>query len=333
MQTCKGAKCVRKALPRPGKQSTTVTSISGTDARDMWAVGFAKTPRGVQRPLMWRKAGGTWSTFRSHLTVGAADESLRLTQIEVANKSKAFALGHYNYLNGSTSTLYRWNGTDWKELAPRGDNPRSPQPCDGWFNRRWSDLVVRSGQALLVGKCGVARKPTVLEQGDATWDLASGTGFPDQVAFSKGSFVGQEAWLTGTRDGTRTFYRRVDDRWAKVATKGIKGRASVADIAGPFDTKVMAVGWVNTGGGHQMRRSPGSGARAAGMRRRFQPASAAAAWSRCRSTRNTPSSPSAPTLPGTQQARHHPARSLSSAGYAAREQPLPRGGPSGLLRA
>jgi hypothetical protein len=250
VQNCSTVRCRRIALPRPDGLSTAVTSISGAARGDMWASGTYRKGK-LLRPVLWRKTGSQWAVYKSGIAVRSGAESLSLSQVEVANKSKAFALGRYNYLNGRTSTLYRWNGTDWKELAPRGDTTTFASPCDGWFRRNWSDLLVRSGSALLVGRCGGALKPTVLEQGDGTWELASGTNFPTTATWSKGAFIGQEAWLTGSRDGKRVIYKRVNNHWSKVASKGIRGRAVIGDLAGPFGDKVAAVGWVATGGGHR----------------------------------------------------------------------------------
>lgn len=250
VQECSPRRCVPKSLPRPGGNSTVVSSISGASRQDMWAVGAYRSG-GLLRPVMWRKTGSTWKIFRSGLTVQSGAEQLQLTQIEVANKSKAFALGRYNYVNGSTSTLYRWNGTAWKELAPRGDTSTFADPCEGWFNRKWSDLMVRSGSAMLVGRCGTRSKPAVLEQGTGSWHLASGSGFPDNAVWTKGSFIGEQAWLYGTRTGAKVFFKRDGGKWSKVTTKGIRGRASVADFAGPFSNRIAAVGFVRTGRGHR----------------------------------------------------------------------------------
>jgi hypothetical protein len=71
------------------------------------------------------------------------------------------------------------------------------------------------------------------------------------VVWAKGAFIGQEAWLTGTRAGKRVFYRKVGNRWAKVGTKGIRPTATVADLAGPHGQRVIAVGSLATGGGHR----------------------------------------------------------------------------------
>jgi len=249
VQQCRASKCAKTALPRLGKLSTKVLSVSGYSRGDMWAVGTARKGN-HDRPVFWRKSGTRWSIFRSGILPNPG-EGLRLTQVEVANASKAFAIGRYDYQNGKTSTLYRWNGDNWKEIAPRGDLDTFAKPCDGWFNRTWTDLVVRSGSAILVGRCSTTRKPAVFEQGDTTWEKVDGANFPTEPVFSHGSFVGQELWLTGQRAGSPVVYKRSSDRWSKVATKGLKGRISIADLAGPHAAKVMAVGSIATGHGHR----------------------------------------------------------------------------------
>lgn len=253
VQACTATRCTRTALPRPSGRSTSVSSISGTSRVDMWAVGTSRAGS-VLRPVFWRKTGATWRVFNSGVTVKDKAESLNMTQIEVANKSKAYALGRYNYLTGKTSTLYRWNGTDWKELGSFADPDQLEAPCNRWFYRDWTDLVVRSGAAMLVGSCDAPKKRqhVILQQGTGKWNVVAGNGLPANARFTKGEFVWQEAYLMGTRAGKRVIFKQTGKQWDPVTVKGLGPKTTVADLAGPFSSKVVAVGYKRTDRTHRV---------------------------------------------------------------------------------
>ena len=105
-------------LPRPNGASTVVTSIAGSAANDVWAVGWRiDNASGQHRPVFWHRARGTWKVFNAGSDFG---HNIVMTNVEVSNKSKAFALGRYRYGDRKdqiTSTVYRWNGKGWKEVA------------------------------------------------------------------------------------------------------------------------------------------------------------------------------------------------------------------------
>ena len=254
VQTCTASRCSADQLPHPTRASTTVTSISGSERTDVWAVGYT-TSGERHRPVWWHKQGGTWSIFDTNIGTGVADD-IRLQQVEVSNKSKAFATAHYRHneaTGATTSTLYRWNGNGWKEVGPVGEVPSVfAAPCDGWYNRDWVDVIARSGSAVLIGTCGSHRKQVVVEQGDTTWNVASGNGLPDNVTWRSGSLIGQQVWLVGTRNGRNLIYANDAGDWSRVTTDGMRANAAVADLAGVNASKVMAVGWIPTGRGHQI---------------------------------------------------------------------------------
>jgi hypothetical protein len=253
VHTCVKRSCKATLLPRPAGASTTVTSISGAERTDMWAVGYA-TVGGAHQPIFWRKVGKVWSIFDA-----AVDGDVALKQIEVSNKSKAFATGRIRYgdLKGNTtSTLYRWNGTGWKEVGPVLESPSVfSQPCDGWYNRNWKDVIARSGSAVVIGTCGVRKKQVVLEQGDTSWTVMQGDGLPENVTWEEGTLIGQQVWLTGMRNGRRIMVANDGDGWSRVTTEGIRANAVISDIAGVFASKVTAVGWIPTGGHHRVARA------------------------------------------------------------------------------
>jgi hypothetical protein len=257
VQKCSGRSCSAARLPRPGGHSATVMSISGSARDDMWAVGFRAAPGGERRPVFWHKGAGSWSVFDSTIDDGV-NNNIWLSQVEVSNKSKAFALGRQQFgtKDHVTSTLYRWNGTGWKEIAPVLERPSSfPSPCDGWYNRRWADVIARPGSAILFGTCGRLHKLAILEQGTTNWHLMSGDNLPTGVRWQVGAMVGQQPWLIGTRNGNRLIVANDGTGWKRVTVQGIRPKAVISDLAGPFASKVTAVGWIPTGGHHRVARA------------------------------------------------------------------------------
>jgi hypothetical protein len=253
VQTCTARRCRAAQLPRPGRASTTVTSVSGSERTDVWAVGYT-TSGDRHRPVWWHKQGSTWSILDTGIGTGVAD--IRLMQVEVSNKSKAFATARFRHneaTGATTSTLYRWNGNGWKEVGPVGEDPSVFEaPCDGWYNRNWTDVVARSGSAVLIGTCGAHRKQVVVEQGDSDWTVMTGGGLPDNVTWRTGSLVGQQVWLVGTRNGRSLIYANDAGSWSRISREGLRSKAVVSDLAGVNASKVTAVGWIATGGGHRI---------------------------------------------------------------------------------
>lgn len=257
VQRCSGRSCDATRLPRPGGRSTTATSIAGSAPNDIWAVGWHTAPGGERRPVLWHKGAGGWSVFDSAIDAGT-NKNIWLTQVEVANKSKAFALGRqvFGQNGNSTSTLYRWNGTGWKEIAPLLEDPSSfPAPCDHWYNRHWIDVIARPGSAILFGTCGTRHKLAILEQGTTSWHLMAGDNLPTGVRWQVGAMIGQQPWMIGTRNGNRIMVANDGGGWKRVTVDGIRPKAVISDLAGPFASKVTAVGWIPTGGHHRVARA------------------------------------------------------------------------------
>jgi hypothetical protein len=255
VQVCSGRSCSADRLPRPGGASTTVNAIAGSERADVWAVGYT-TANGTHRPVFWHKVGGAWSIFAASLP----NKDIVMTQVEVANKSKAFAIGRQRFglqKDKRTTTLYRWNGTGWKEVGALLDDPPSvfPAPCDGWYNRSWNDVVARPGSAIVFGTCGRLDKLAILEQGDTNWTTVEGNGFPEGVDWQTGAMVGKQVWLVGTRNDRRIIVANDGTGWSRVTTDGLRARAVVSDIAGVFASKVTIVGWIPTGHGHRVARA------------------------------------------------------------------------------
>jgi len=179
VQVCKGRSCKATRLPRPGGASAFVTSISGSAPNDVWAVGWRIDTRSKEhRPVFWHRSGGAWKVFKAGFDL---NHNVVLTTVEVANKSKAFALGRYRYgarKNQVTSTLYRWNGKGWKEVADLDHRNVFGKPCTGWYNRDFVDVIARPGSAIVLGRCGTRHRLAVLEQGDTTWSACRGAGCP-----------------------------------------------------------------------------------------------------------------------------------------------------------
>jgi hypothetical protein len=256
VQKCSARSCNATRLPRPGGKSTVVTSIAGSAADDLWAVG-SHAAGGQRRPVFWHKGAGAWSVVDTPIDDGV-NKDIWLRQIEVSNKSKAFALGRQRFGANKqvTSTLYRWNGTGWKEIAPVLEDPSSfPAPCDGWYNRRWLDVIARPGSAILFGTCGVHHKLAILEQGTTNWALMSGDNLPTGVRWQIGAMVGQQPWMIGTRNGNRLMVANDGTGWKRVTVQGIRTRAVISDLAGPFASRVTAVGWIPTGNHHRVARA------------------------------------------------------------------------------
>src|SRR4051812_36070730 len=161
-QVCKGRSCRAARLPRPGGASAVVTSVAGSSATDVWAVGWRVARSQQRRPVIWHRSGSRWKVFPAG---PAFDHNVVLTAVSVANKSKAFALGRYRYgerKNQVTSTLYRWNGTGWKEVADLDHREVFGAPCTGWYNRDFVDVVARPGSAIVFGRCGTHHRRAVL---------------------------------------------------------------------------------------------------------------------------------------------------------------------------
>jgi hypothetical protein len=256
VQLCTGRSCKATRLLRPHGDSTVVTSVAGSDRSDVWAVGWridAKTKE--HRPVFWHKAGADWKVFNAGFEL---NHNIVLTKVEVANKSKAFALGRYRHGDkpkAVTSTVYRWNGNGWKEVADLDHRSEFAAPCEGWYQRDWVDVIARPGSAILVGRCGTKHKLAVLEQGDTTWSLMSGDGLPDGVSWRVGTMVGRQAWMVGDIGKRRVIVANDGSGWKRVTTKGIRPLGTVTDLAGVFASKVTAVGSVPTGGGHRVAKA------------------------------------------------------------------------------
>jgi hypothetical protein len=256
VQSCTGRSCKATRLPRPHGDSTVVTSIAGSDRGDVWAVGWRIDPKSKEhRPVFWHKAGADWKVFNAGFEF---NHNIVLTKVEVSNKSKAFALGRYRHgdkRKAVTSTVYRWNGKGWKEVADLDHRDDFAAPCEGWYQRDWVDVIARPGSAILVGRCGTKHKLAVLEQGDTRWSLMSGDGLPNGVRWSVGSMVGRQAWLLGKVGKRRVIVANDGSGWKRVTTKGIRPLGVVTDLGGVFASKVTAVGWIPTGGGHRVAKA------------------------------------------------------------------------------
>jgi hypothetical protein len=255
VQVCSARSCRATRLPKPGGSSTTVTSIAGSAPNDVWAVGWRIVAH-QHRPVFWHRTGTTWKVFNPGAVL---NHNIVLTKVEVSNKSKAFALGRYRYgarKEQVTSTVYRWNGTGWKEVADLDHRTDFGAPCEGWYNRDFVDVIARPGSAILVGRCGTRHKRAILEQGDTTWAAMAGNGLPDGVNWRLGSMVGQQVWMVGAGSGGRRIIVANDaGTWKRVTTHGLRPAGVVTDLAGVFASKVTAVGWVPTGGGHRVARA------------------------------------------------------------------------------
>lgn len=209
---------------------------------------------GLNHPVFWHHGTGGWDIVTTD--IAGPNDDIGLTAVEVSNASKAFAIGRFDYDNGVTTTLYRWNGTGWKEISPvLDDTGVFPAPCDGWFNRGWSDVITRPGSALLIGTCGSRDKPYVLEQGDTDWKLVTDAKLPTKVQWTEGAFVGQQVWLIGQRKGHRFIVARDGGKWSRISIEGIRPSAKVLDLSGLFASKVTAVGYVPAGAGHRIARA------------------------------------------------------------------------------
>ena len=257
VQACSGRSCKAIRLPRPNGASTVVTSIAGSAANDVWAVGWRiDNASGQHRPVFWHRARGIWKVFNPGSDFG---HNIVMTNVEVSNKSKAFALGRYRYGDRKdqiTSTVYRWNGKGWKEVADLNHRTDFGAPCTGWYNRDFVDVIARPGSAILIGRCGTRHKLAVLVQGNTSWSAASGNGLPDDVKWRIGTMVGQQVWLVGSGNGGKRIIVANDaGNWNRVPTKGLRPAGVVTDLAGVFATKVTAVGWVKTGGRHHVARA------------------------------------------------------------------------------
>lgn len=254
VQRCSPNACTATRLPTPTRNGTSVTSISGSAVDDVWAVGTTVTDAGLHNPVWWHKDATGWSLVDTGIA-GVGDD-IGLKQVEVANASKAFAIGRFDYVNGVTTTLYRFNGSGWKEISPVGDTaPVFPGACDGWYNRGWDDVITRPGSALLVGTCGSRDKPYVLEQGDTDWSFVTDPKLPTDVRWTGGSFIAQQVWLVGQRGDKRFIVARDGASWSRVTTQGIRPSAQVLDLAGLNGSKLTAVGHVPTGRNHRIARA------------------------------------------------------------------------------
>jgi hypothetical protein len=257
VQVCSGRSCRATRLPKPKRASTVVTSIAGSAANDVWAVGWRiDAPTQERRPVFWHRVGTTWRVFNAGADL---NHNIVMTTVEVSNKSKAFALGRYRYgdrRDQVTSTVYRWNGNGWKEVADLDHRSDFGTPCEGWYNRDFVDVIARPGSAILIGHCGTRHKVAVLEQGNTAWAAMAGNGLPDGVTWRLGSMVGQQVWLMGDGTGGRRIIVAKDaGNWKRVPTDGLRPAGTVTDLAGVFSSKVTAVGWIPTGGRHRVARA------------------------------------------------------------------------------
>ena len=109
------AKCTWKLISSPNTQPVNyLSATSGSSTSDVWAVGFAVTPSGVQSPLSQHYDGTSWSVVS---TPDPGKFSV-LRGVVSISATDAWAVGvEFMASGGNQGLLLHWNGKAWSQVA------------------------------------------------------------------------------------------------------------------------------------------------------------------------------------------------------------------------
>lgn len=235
VQDCTGSVCTRIRLPDPAgflPGTTLVSSISGSSATDIWAVGGAFDD--AQESVSWHWDGTSWSVAGN--TVGNA----LINNVTTVLPAESYAVADYDYGDGGTSVILHRTGTSWTNLTPAVTS-YLPGTCAEWYYNDFRDIAVVGGFPVVVGSCdGV---PVILKQsGPTTWRRID-AGLPAGSTFTQAATIGSQLWVQGTSaTGSVIVYRRDSGVWVDVPVTGIAAGAVVTDLAGSSTGSVWMVG-------------------------------------------------------------------------------------------
>jgi hypothetical protein len=112
-----------KRIPSPnmGSGSNELTSIRGTSAHDVWAVGDAVTSYPVTKTVILHWNGHHWRTVSSPSVPSSPNF---LTSVRPVSRTSAWAVGRYVGSSFSKTLILHWNGHHWRKVS-------SPNPGAG----------------------------------------------------------------------------------------------------------------------------------------------------------------------------------------------------------
>ena len=175
------------STPSPGTKNNTLTSIDGTAAGDVWAVGYTlNLPYGnrVRQSVILHWNGAAWTQVAS-----PNDGSTYLYDVAALSPADAWAVG-----NGSAGAfVLRWNGTAWNTA------PAPPL-------RSLSSVTARSSQDVWVAGSDANDAPALAHWTGSGWSVTpvtvtGGVGLPllSQVTVVNAT----TEWVVGSQwDGT-----------------------------------------------------------------------------------------------------------------------------------
>ena len=118
--------------PNVGPGSNELTSVRGTSAHDIWAVGDTVTSYPVTRTLILHWNGRRWRVASSP---SVPAEPNFLSGVRPLSPSGAWAVGHYVHGSASRTLILHWSGGHWRIVRspnvgtkPARSAGRSPLP-------------------------------------------------------------------------------------------------------------------------------------------------------------------------------------------------------------
>ena len=100
------------------RESISLTGVASDRDGGLWVVGHGGKGVAV-RPVVYRRAGGTWERFRMPTLKGEAV----LTDVASTHSRKSWAVGYHRHDGRSEALVLRWNGKKWKKAkAPEWDS-------------------------------------------------------------------------------------------------------------------------------------------------------------------------------------------------------------------
>jgi hypothetical protein len=102
-----------------GTHTDQLTSVSGTAANDIWAVGYSSDITGISASLVEHWNGTAWAIVPSPNPGTPSSDSVKLLGVAAQSAGSAWAIGS-DYAADSTHeapVIERWNGAAWSLIT------------------------------------------------------------------------------------------------------------------------------------------------------------------------------------------------------------------------